>query len=177
MRLLIAISWKLLLVIVIWLAMGWLVGQLRPLDASLGTELPAWFQLPGIVALLAGAAGVLVCGAMLSTRGIGTLRGKEWNLPVTLLVTGPFRFVRNPMSLAGFTLMVGIALWYRSTMALGFAALLFVLLHLVAVYVEEPGLERRFGDSYREYKRHVPRWLPRWPAWSGSNAEHGGAGR
>jgi protein-S-isoprenylcysteine O-methyltransferase Ste14 len=75
------------------------------------------------------------------------------------------------MSLAGFTLMVGIALWYRSTLALGVGAGLFILFHLVAVYVEEPGLERRFGDSYRQYKQHVPRWIPRWTAWSGSSAE------
>ena len=34
-----------------------------------------------------------------------------------------------------------------------------------------PGLEQRFGDSYREYKRHVPRWLPRWRPWSGRIAE------
>jgi protein-S-isoprenylcysteine O-methyltransferase Ste14 len=31
---------------------------------------------------------------------------------------------------------------------------------------EEPGLERRFGDEYREYKREVPRWVPRRTAWS-----------
>jgi protein-S-isoprenylcysteine O-methyltransferase Ste14 len=30
---------------------------------------------------------------------------------------------------------------------------------------EEPGLERRFGDDYRRYKQHVPRWLPRWRPW------------
>jgi protein-S-isoprenylcysteine O-methyltransferase Ste14 len=35
------------------------------------------------------------------------------------------------------------------------------------VYVEEPGLEKRFGESYREYKRNVPRWIPRWRPWTG----------
>ena len=31
--------------------------------------------------------------------------------------------------------------------------------------VEEPELERRFGESYRQYKASVPRWIPRWQAW------------
>jgi len=35
---------------------GWLMGYLRPVDASLGVELPAWVQVPGIVAVVAGAA-------------------------------------------------------------------------------------------------------------------------
>jgi protein-S-isoprenylcysteine O-methyltransferase Ste14 len=43
-----------------------------------------------------------------------------------------------------------------------FAALLFVFLHSIVIFVEEPGLERRFGDSYRRYKQSVNRWLPLW---------------
>jgi protein-S-isoprenylcysteine O-methyltransferase Ste14 len=103
----------------VWVTIGWLVGYLHPLDVSLGTELPTWVQFAGIVALVAGAAGALGCGVMLSRVGIGTLQGKERLLPVDFLATGPFRFVRNPMSLAGAVLMVGIALWHRSTLGLG----------------------------------------------------------
>ena len=171
MRRMFAIVWKVFIVIAVWLAIGWLLGYLRPLDVSLGTELSAWVQIPGAVAVLVGAAGVLACGVMLSTRGIGTLQGNERLLPKEFLVSGPFGHTRNPMSLAGFILMLGIALWHRSTLALGLAAGLFVLFHLVVVFVEEPGLEMRFGESYREYQRHVPRWVPRWRAWSSSRIE------
>jgi protein-S-isoprenylcysteine O-methyltransferase Ste14 len=171
MRPLFTIAWKTVIVIAVWLVIGWLVGFLRPVDVRLGTELPAWVQIPGLIALLLGAVGVLACGMMLSTRGIGALPGKERLLPVAFLATGPFRFVRNPMSLAGVILMVGIALWRRSAVGLGLAAGLFVLFHAVAVCVEEPGLETRFGESYRQYKRNVPRWFPRWRPWRGSSAE------
>jgi protein-S-isoprenylcysteine O-methyltransferase Ste14 len=140
---------------------GWLMGYLRPLDASLGVELPAWVQVPGIVAVVAGAALGLTCAAMLSTCGIGTLGGEEWFMPREFVATGPFRFVRNPMSLGGVVLLTGIALWYRSAFGLGFAAAMFLVFHLIAVHVEEPGLEKRFGDSYQEYRRNVRRWLPR----------------
>ena len=38
---------------------------------------------------------------------------------------------------------------------------------------EEPGLERRFGEEYRLYKRNVPRWIPRRTPWAPSPTEHG----
>jgi protein-S-isoprenylcysteine O-methyltransferase Ste14 len=151
--------------------LGWLMGYLRLLDASLGVELPAWVQVPGIVAVVAGAALGLTCGAVLSTRGIGTLGGEQWFMPREFVATGPFQFVRNPMSLGGVVLLTGIALWYRSAFGLGFAAAMFLVFHLIVVYVEEPGLEKRFGDSYREYRRNVRRWVPRIRLWQRSSAE------
>src|SRR5262249_46532737 len=125
----------------IFLVVGWLTGYLRPLDDSLGLELPVWVQVPGIVAVVAGAALGLSCGAMVSARGVGTLGGEESFMPREFVATGPFRFVRNPMSLGGVVLMTGFALLHRSTFGLGLAAALFLAFHLVAVYLEEPGLE------------------------------------
>jgi protein-S-isoprenylcysteine O-methyltransferase Ste14 len=164
-----ATTWKVAIVVVVWLAIGWVTGYLRPLDARLGIELPVWVQVPGAFAIVAGAALVLKCGLMLSTRGIGTLRGEEWFMPREFVARGPFRFVRNPMSLGGTVLMTGIALCHRSTVGLGLAAVLFLLFHLVVICMEEPGLEKRFGDGYREYCRNVPRWLPRWRPWRGTS--------
>jgi protein-S-isoprenylcysteine O-methyltransferase Ste14 len=106
----------------ILLVIGWLTGYLSLLDVSVGVEVPAWVQIPGIVAVVAGAALGLTCGAMLSTRGIGTLGGEEWFMPWEFVATGPFRFVRNPMSLGGLVMLTGIALWYRSAFGLGFAS-------------------------------------------------------
>jgi protein-S-isoprenylcysteine O-methyltransferase Ste14 len=91
-------------------------------------------------------------------------------MPREFVATGPFRFVRNPMSLGGVVLLAGIALWQRSALGLGLAAVLFLVFHLVAVYLEEPGLEKRFGDTYREYRRNVRRWLPRITPWQRSGA-------
>jgi protein-S-isoprenylcysteine O-methyltransferase Ste14 len=34
---------------------------------------------------------------------------------------------------------------------------------------EEKDLIKRFGDDYREYRRHVPAWIPRLMPWKGEN--------
>ena len=71
----------------------------------------------------------------------------------------------------------GFALWHRSAFGLGLAAAVFLVLHLVVVYSEEPGLEKRFGDSYREYRRNVRRWLPRVTPWRPIGADRALRGR
>lgn len=157
-----------LLIAAIWLTIGWGSGFLRRVDSSLATELPAWVRFPGVIAMAAGGAVMIGCGLMLSTVGIGSLSGDERLLPRDFLATGPFRFVRNPMSLGAIVLMVGIALWHRSTMALVLAAAMLLIAHLFILIAEEPGLEKRFGESYRIYKLNVPRWTPRLTPWRGS---------
>jgi protein-S-isoprenylcysteine O-methyltransferase Ste14 len=58
--------------------------------------------------------------------------------------------------------VTGLGLLLRSGSVLALAALGFAVLHLVVIFVEEPGLAKRFGQSYLEYKRQVPRWVPWW---------------
>jgi protein-S-isoprenylcysteine O-methyltransferase Ste14 len=64
--------------------------------------------------------------------------------------------------ISGIALMlVGQTLWWGSR-AIGIWAGVFILInHLYFVQLEEPGLESRFGESYRAYKANVPRWIPR----------------
>ncbi len=81
--------------------------------------------------------------------------------PKEFVAFGPFRYLRNPMSLGAVIFMVGLGLYESSVSILLFAAAMFLFLHLLVVYVEEPGLERRFGESYREYKRTINRWFPK----------------
>ncbi|MBI4631802.1 MAG: hypothetical protein HY740_08850 [Chloroflexi bacterium] len=45
--------------------------------------------------------------------------------------------------------------------------LFFLLLNMIYIpFVEEAGLEKRFGDDYKLYKENVPRWIPRLTAWT-----------
>jgi len=68
---------------------------------------------------------------------------------------GPSAHVRNPMSLGAVTMTFGLALFCRPI-----SILLFLLIQMFVVFVEEPGLEKRFGESYLHYKLSVNRWLP-----------------
>jgi protein-S-isoprenylcysteine O-methyltransferase Ste14 len=115
--------------------------------------------MPGVLFLISGGVLVLTCGGILSTRGIHETPGDRF-FPKEFVVFGPFRYLRNPMSLGGVILMLGLGL-YESSISILLLAALFLCLHLLVVYVEEPGLEERFGQPYRECKRSVNRWLPR----------------
>jgi protein-S-isoprenylcysteine O-methyltransferase Ste14 len=105
---------------------------LRRLDGVIGLGLPEWLKPAGMVLLLVGGVVVLLCGGMLSTPGI---------IPTKFVVLGPFRYVRNPMSLGGVTMMFGLALFCRSISILLFSAILFLALHGIVVLWEESFLE------------------------------------
>jgi protein-S-isoprenylcysteine O-methyltransferase Ste14 len=73
---------------------------------------------------------------------------------------GPFRYVRNPIYVAGIALLLGVSLLYSPWSAVDLVApmVLLVFFHLRIVRAEEPALRRRFGPTYEEYCRRVPRW-------------------
>ena len=84
-----------------------------------------------------------------------------------LVVTGSYRFVRNPMYLAVVTLILGQALVFSSWPLLIYAGIVWLVVHLFVVGYEEPTLRRTFGSQYDGYCRDVRRWLPRLVPWNG----------
>jgi hypothetical protein len=66
-----------------------------------------------------------------------------------------------------FTMLLGLALIWGSWVVGVWALLFFLVNHTYFILSEEPGLERRFGDSFRTYKANVPRWIPRSKPWEG----------
>ena len=98
-------------------------------------------------------------------EGEGTLA--PWDPPQQLVVHGPYRYVRNPMISGVIFVLFGEALVLLSRPHAIWAAA-FLALNLIFIpLVEEPRLAGRFGDSYREYQKHVPRIWPRLRPWSG----------
>jgi protein-S-isoprenylcysteine O-methyltransferase Ste14 len=98
-----------------------------------------------------------------ATDGHGTLA--PWDPPRDLVVCGPYRHVRNPMISGVVFVLFGESLVLLSA-AHAIWAGVFLAINLVYIpLVEEPALERRFGASYREYRRNVPRVLPRPRPW------------
>ena len=90
-----------------------------------------------------------------------------WDPTHNLVASGPYQYVRNPMILAVVVMLAGEVLFWGSAI-LGFYLVVFVLVNQVYfILSEEPGLDRRFGEPYRTYKTHVPRWIPRAKPWPG----------
>lgn len=78
-----------------------------------------------------------------------------------LVTQGPYSVIRNPMMYGVGSILVGLAFWLGSVgLWFGFALFVLFVRWFVRAY-EEPDMERRFGEEYREYCRHVPRWWPR----------------
>src|SRR5262249_9733843 len=77
--------------------------------------------------------------------------------------TGPHRRGRNPSHLAALLVVLGEAWLFMSPRLLVYAAAMAVFCHLFVTGYEERRLSRRFGVSYLEYRRTVPRWIPRRP--------------
>src|SRR5262249_55619353 len=96
--------------------------------------------------------------------GKGTLA--PWNPTQRLVVEGVYRCVRNPMISGVMSILLGEAV-LAASLPLFIWFVIFVIVN--AIYIplaEEPGLAKRFGDDYLDYKRNVPRWIPRMRAWN-----------
>ena len=116
-------------------------------------------RIAGAAVFLLGLALFIWCVSLFARRGRGTIM--PWDPTTRLVVAGPYRHVRNPMISSVLFMVVGLALIRGSALTAVLAAFFFVVNHFYFIYSEEPGLMKRFGESYRVYKANVPRWLPR----------------
>lgn len=77
-----------------------------------------------------------------------------------LLIIGPFKYCRNPMTLGTIVAYAGIAIWIGSFTALFVVAILAALLIGYLKIIEEVELQMRFGDEYLAYKKQTPFIIP-----------------
>lgn len=84
-----------------------------------------------------------------------------------LVVSGAYRYVRNPMYVAVIGAIVAQALLLGQPVLLGYAALVAALVVRFVRLYEEPVLRRQFGAEYEAYRRAVPGWVPRLHPWKG----------
>jgi protein-S-isoprenylcysteine O-methyltransferase Ste14 len=113
----------------------------------------------GMIVFALGAAIYFRCAWEFAVHGLGT------PAPIAptkyLVITALHRYVRNPMYVGVALVILGQALVFRSLHLVEYAALMLLIAHLFVVFYEEPTLHRQFGESYDEYRRSVPRWIPR----------------
>jgi protein-S-isoprenylcysteine O-methyltransferase Ste14 len=116
------------------------------------------FWLLGFALLMAGSLIYLICVMEFAGRGRGT--PAPMDAPKRLIVTGLYRYVRNPMYLGVLAVVLGWTFLARSLELLGYAALLALVFHLFIRLYEEPALRKKFGEEYEAYCAAVSRWAP-----------------
>jgi protein-S-isoprenylcysteine O-methyltransferase Ste14 len=143
---------------VVILVPRWLLGGFAlPRDGALA--------LAGGLLFCLGACLYLRCAWDFATVGRGT--PAPIDPPRELVVSGPFRYVRNPFYVGIVSMLLAEAVLFRSGRLLWYAALFFVCFHWFVVLYEEPALRARFGEGYLRYCTTVRRWVPRLHAWTG----------
>jgi protein-S-isoprenylcysteine O-methyltransferase Ste14 len=135
--------------VVPWSLTGW--------EVSHEPGVPGW--IVGVCLIVAGSAALLSAFARFALDGIGT------PAPIApterLVVSGLYRYVRNPMYLAVIAVIVGQAIVLGDLVLLVYAGCVALTVHTFVVAYEEPTLRRTFGADYVAYCAAVPRWVPR----------------
>ena len=80
-------------------------------------------------------------------------------MPTQLIVTGPFRFSRNPIYLGMALIVLGGTLFSGTLTAFVFPITFVVIIHVKYIKTEEAILEDTFGEPYLNYKKRVRRWI------------------
>jgi protein-S-isoprenylcysteine O-methyltransferase Ste14 len=120
------------------------------------TNLRAPYSYLGLVLVLAGVGLNIYSTRFIHENG-ATLDFAK--VSSRLLVTGPFRFSRNPVYLSGVIVSLGIAISLGSLIAFLFPPIVFLALNKLYIPAEEMRLENRFGRDYLDYKHSVSRWI------------------
>ena len=147
--------------IIIPAALLWLSRGSR-YAASLAAPNEARFWL-GLVLLSLGLFLAIWTVRLQLTIGEGT--PAPWDPPKKLVIKGPYQYVRNPMITGAVLILAAESLLLGSWLIALWTALFLLMNLLYLPLVEEKDLEKRFSDSYRQYKAHVPRWIPRTRPW------------
>ena len=138
-----------------WSITGW---QLRP--PFLGLELTRGI---GAIMILAGVPGLVDAFARFALQGLGT--PAPIAPPRNLVVTGLYRYVRNPIYVAVVAIILGQAVLMGDWRLIVYGALWWLVFHVAVVAYEEPTLEQTFGKEYEAFRAAVPRWIPRMTPW------------
>ncbi len=117
------------------------------------------FPILGGMMIAGGLPILLDSFARFAIQGLGT--PAPIAPPQRLVVTGLYRWVRNPMYVAVSLLIFGQGLLFGSARLLQYGLIVWLAFFAFVVLYEEPALSRKFGKEYEEYCVQVPRWIPR----------------
>jgi len=126
-----------------------------------------WSLSAPAMPLLGSRVAALLClmlWLVLFVPSISLFRRAHTNIvpsrPTTrLIVSGPYRFTRNPMYVSLISLYVGLTLWFDTLWPLALLPIVILTVRYGVIAREERYLERKFGRDYLRYKTSVRRWI------------------
>ena len=131
---------------------------------------------PGPLLLRAAGMLMIVAGAGVLVHAFArfVVDGKGTPAPVAptehLVLSGLYRYVRNPMYLAVGATIIGQSALLAQPGLLFYAAAFFAAVAAFVYGYEQPTLAARFGAQYDAYREAVPAWRPRMKPWTGLGA-------
>jgi len=125
------------------------------------------FKIIGVLIGMGGLSLFIYTVFLFRTIGKGTLA--PWSPKQKLVVKGPYKYSSNPMITGVFFILLGETFFFHSFSILNLAILFFIFNTVFFILIEEPDLYKRFGNDYLEYKKHVPRWIPRLHPYTGND--------
>jgi protein-S-isoprenylcysteine O-methyltransferase Ste14 len=138
----------------------WWLTQWEFRRAFFGVDLT---RILGGILIVVGAPGIVDSFARFALDGLGT--PAPIAPPQKLVVTGLFRYVRNPIYIAVVAVIFGQALLFGDLRLVWYGAPLWLFFHVWVVMIEEPELKQTFGPQYESFRTNVPRWIPRLTPW------------
>jgi protein-S-isoprenylcysteine O-methyltransferase Ste14 len=138
----------------------WWITRWQFQPAFLDLEL---MRVVGVVLVLAGLPGLVDSFLRFAREGLGT--PAPIAPPERLVITGLYRYVRNPMYVSVIAIILGQAALFADWRLILCGALFWLAAHLYVVFYEEPTLARKFGEQYAAFRVNVPRWIPRMTPW------------
>ncbi|HET9905848.1 MAG TPA: isoprenylcysteine carboxylmethyltransferase family protein [Anaerolineales bacterium] len=127
----------------------------------LGTRLfnPGIFRYFAFALWIIGTLVIIWCSIDIIRRGRGT--PAHFDPPKELVITGLYRYVRNPVYLGALLVQLGFILWFGTGLLISYSVFFALAYHILIVFIEEPILKNEFGAAYEQYRQAVPRWIPR----------------
>ncbi|MDQ3004175.1 MAG: isoprenylcysteine carboxylmethyltransferase family protein [Chloroflexota bacterium] len=108
---------------------------------------------------ITGILIIIWCSLDIIRKGRGT--PAHFDPPRELVITGLYRYVRNPVYLGALFVQLGYIIWFGSGILISYFLFFVLAYHILIVFIEEPILRNAFGAAYDEYSKSVPRWIPR----------------
>jgi protein-S-isoprenylcysteine O-methyltransferase Ste14 len=132
----------------------WILKSKTPVSNDQSLKL---YQFAGEIVFTTGLIIMLYCIINFATRGKGTL--SPIDPTKKLVITGLYKFSRNPMYIGVMIMLIGEAIFFRSADLWIYSAAIFAAFNLFIMFFEEPRLRKDFEKEYEQYCKKTRRWI------------------